>query len=125
MGIDTCILVNRVVLKRCTTPQAVTCAAGDSSAYERKGSSLDDVVIVSALRTPICKVCWGCRGCHSVVNRSVFAHENTSPASLHHPQQAKRGWFKDTPVDDLLAAVLKATIDRTGINPAVCVCRQW
>lgn len=65
----------------------MTCAAGDSSAYERKGSSLDDVVIVSALRTPICK--------------------------------AKRGWFKDTPVDDLLATVLKATVDRTGINPAV------
>jgi len=45
----------------------------------------DDVVIVSALRTPIGK--------------------------------AKRGSFKDTHPTDLLAAVLKATIDRTKIDP--------
>jgi acetyl-CoA acyltransferase 1 len=45
----------------------------------------DDIVIVSALRTPICK--------------------------------AKRGQFKDTFPIDLLAAVLKATIDKTNIDP--------
>lgn len=65
--------------------QAAVCSAGDSAAYERNLSNLNDVVIVSALRTPICK--------------------------------AKRGWFKDTPADDLLAAVLKASVDRTGVDP--------
>lgn len=35
-----------------------------------------------------------------------------------HPSQAKRGGLKDTLADDLVATVLKATIDRTGINPA-------
>lgn len=45
----------------------------------------EDIVIVSALRTPIGK--------------------------------AKRGGFKDTPPDDLLAAVIEATIKRTGIDP--------
>lgn len=32
------------------------CAAGDSSAYQRRNSALDDVVIVAALRTPLTKV---------------------------------------------------------------------
>ncbi len=36
--------------------QAKACAAGDSAAYERRASGTDDVVIVSALRTPITKV---------------------------------------------------------------------
>lgn len=31
------------------------CSAGDSAAYERRVSPLDDVVIVCALRTPMCK----------------------------------------------------------------------
>eukprot|EP00882_Tetradesmus_deserticola_P002071 GHRQ01002219.1.p1 GENE.GHRQ01002219.1~~GHRQ01002219.1.p1 ORF type:complete len:461 (+),score=229.43 GHRQ01002219.1:155-1537(+) len=31
------------------------CSAGDSAAYQRRNSSLDDVVIVSALRTPLTK----------------------------------------------------------------------
>ncbi|CAL8469403.1 g8944 [Coccomyxa elongata] len=35
--------------------QAKACAAGDSAAYERRASGTDDVVIVSALRTPITK----------------------------------------------------------------------
>jgi len=48
--------------------------------------SPDDVVVVKALRTPICK--------------------------------ARRGAFKDTSPDDLLLAVLRATISTTGINPA-------
>lgn len=64
-----------------TNPTSV----GDSAAYERRGVSLDDVVIVSAVRTALCK--------------------------------AKRGGFKDTPADDLVAAVLKETIRRTGVEP--------
>lgn len=35
--------------------QRVPTSAGDSAAYERRSSSADDVVIVSALRTPICR----------------------------------------------------------------------
>lgn len=35
--------------------QSQQCAAGDSAAYARRNSTLDDVVIVSALRTPITK----------------------------------------------------------------------
>eukprot|EP00897_Mesotaenium_endlicherianum_P001829 jgi/Mesen1/1674/ME000137S00587 len=61
------------------------CAAGDSAPYERTTDFSDDVVIVSALRTPICK--------------------------------AKRGSFKDTFPDDLLAPVLKAVIEQTGVRP--------
>ena len=68
-------------------PQGNACSAGDSAAYERRGGSLDDVVIISALRTPICK--------------------------------AKRGGLRDTPADDLLATVLKATLQQTGVEPAV------
>lgn len=60
-------------------------SVGDSAAYQRRNVSLDDVVIVSAVRTPMCK--------------------------------ARRGGFKDTPVDDLIAAVLKETIARTGVEP--------
>ncbi|KAL4458860.1 hypothetical protein ABPG75_013725 [Micractinium tetrahymenae] len=60
-------------------------SAGDSAAYERRALSCDDVVIVSACRTALCK--------------------------------AKRGGFKDTPVDDLIAAVLKETIRRSGVEP--------
>ncbi len=44
-------------------------------------------------------------------------------ASLQGPHsrvQAKRGGLKDTLPDDLLLAVFKATLERTGINPAVC-----
>lgn len=36
--------------------QTMNCSAGDSAAYERRGPALDDIVIVSALRTPITKV---------------------------------------------------------------------
>ena len=49
--------------------------------------SPDDVVIVSALRTPITR--------------------------------GRKGPFKDTYPEELLAAVLKATISKTGINPAL------
>ncbi|KAI9145407.1 Thiolase, N-terminal domain-containing protein [Paraphysoderma sedebokerense] len=47
----------------------------------------DDVVIVSALRTPITR--------------------------------ARKGGLKDTHQEEMLAAVLKATIERTGLNPAL------
>lgn len=36
--------------------RAQACAAGDSSAYARRPATLDDVVIVAALRTPLTKV---------------------------------------------------------------------
>ncbi|XP_039005710.1 3-ketoacyl-CoA thiolase 2, peroxisomal-like [Hibiscus syriacus] len=56
------------------------CSTGNNTAFG------DDIVIVAACRTPICK--------------------------------SKRGGFKDTPADDLLAPVLKALIDRTKVNPS-------
>ncbi|KAK3414771.1 hypothetical protein EUGRSUZ_H00090 [Eucalyptus grandis] len=65
---------------------ASICAAGDSAAYQRSGSFGDDIVIVAAYRTALCK--------------------------------SKRGGFKDTYPDDLLAPVLRALIDKTKINPS-------
>lgn len=65
---------------------ASNCMAGDSSAYHRTTAFGDDVVIVAAHRTPLCK--------------------------------AKRGAFKDTYPDDLLAPVLKALLEKTNLNPA-------
>ncbi|KAH7444837.1 hypothetical protein KP509_02G094100 [Ceratopteris richardii] len=53
---------------------------------ENAADRMDDVVIVAAYRTPICK--------------------------------AKRGSFKDTLPEDLLTPVLKALVERTGIDPA-------
>ncbi|XP_050371997.1 3-ketoacyl-CoA thiolase 2, peroxisomal [Argentina anserina] len=60
---------------------ASVCAA----AYARNQVFGDDVVIVAAYRTPLCK--------------------------------AKRGGFKDTYADDLLAPLLKAVLDKTNLNP--------
>ncbi|KAG6667788.1 3-ketoacyl-CoA thiolase 2, peroxisomal-like [Carya illinoinensis] len=65
---------------------ASACLAGDSAAYHRTSLFGDDVVIVAAHRTPICK--------------------------------SKRGSFKDTYPDDLLAPVLKALIEKTNLNPS-------
>ncbi|GLT72923.1 hypothetical protein SLA2020_448170 [Shorea laevis] len=65
---------------------ASACLAGDSAAYHRTAVFGDDVVVVAAYRTPICK--------------------------------AKRGGFKDTYPDDLLAPVLKALIEKTNLNPS-------
>ncbi|XP_008804745.1 3-ketoacyl-CoA thiolase 2, peroxisomal [Phoenix dactylifera] len=62
------------------------CAAGDSAAYQRSSCFGDDVVIVAACRTAICK--------------------------------SKRGGFKDTHPEDLLAPVLKALLDKTKLNPS-------
>jgi acetyl-CoA acyltransferase 1 len=64
----------------CSSP----CMAGDSAPYARTTDFLDDVVIVAAYRTPICK--------------------------------AKRGGFKDTYPDDLLAPVLRAVVDSVGVK---------
>ncbi|KAH7433604.1 hypothetical protein KP509_07G077000 [Ceratopteris richardii] len=69
-----------------TSLVASPCVAGDSVAYERASDYNDDVVIVAAYRTPLCK--------------------------------SKRGGFKDTYADDLLAPVLKAVVERTGLDPA-------
>ncbi|CAK0784137.1 3-ketoacyl-CoA thiolase 2, peroxisomal [Coccomyxa viridis] len=66
--------------------QKNNCSAGDSAAYERRGAASDDIVVVSALRTPITK--------------------------------GKRGGLKDTLPDDMMEAVFRATIQRTGVNPA-------
>ena len=63
-------------------PLASSCR---SSALQAAPTSPEDVVIVSALRTPITR--------------------------------AKKGGLKDTPADDLLATLLKATVDRTGLDP--------
>lgn len=65
---------------------ASNCLAGDSAAYHRTAAFGDDIVIVAAYRTAICK--------------------------------AKRGGFKDTLPDDLLAPVLKALIEKTNLNPS-------
>jgi len=75
--------VNRLVaqVKAGLTPVPVS-----SSAYGGVGTkSPDDVVVVSALRTPI--------------------------------GRAGKGVFKDTMPDDLLKAVLEATLQRTGVSP--------
>ncbi|WOL09912.1 3-ketoacyl-CoA thiolase 2, peroxisomal-like [Canna indica] len=64
----------------------VACAAGGSANYQRSSCFGDDVVIVAAFRTAICK--------------------------------SKRGGFKDTHPEDLLAPVLKALLDKTQLNPS-------
>ncbi|GLT68580.1 hypothetical protein SLA2020_407950 [Shorea laevis] len=71
----------------CDSPiSASACLAGDSAAYQRASLFGDDVVIVAAYRTAICK--------------------------------SKRGGFKDTYPDDLLAPVLRALIEKTNLNPS-------
>ncbi|KAF5204756.1 3-ketoacyl-CoA thiolase, partial [Thalictrum thalictroides] len=65
---------------------ASICLAGDSAAYQRTASFGDDVVIVAAYRTALCK--------------------------------SKRGSFKDTFPDELLAPVLKAVVEKTNVNPS-------
>ncbi|RZC79952.1 hypothetical protein C5167_042527 [Papaver somniferum] len=62
------------------------CSAGDSAAYQRTAAFGDDVVIVAAYRTALCK--------------------------------SKRGGFKDTLPDDILAPVLRAVMEKTNVNPA-------
>lgn len=64
------------------------CAAGESASnsYHRTAAFGDDIVIVAAYRTAICR--------------------------------AKKGGFKDTPAEDLLASVLKAVVEKTKLNPS-------
>ncbi|KAA8543465.1 hypothetical protein F0562_021040 [Nyssa sinensis] len=71
---------------RASSLSASICRAGDSAAYHRTAAFGDDVVVVAAYRTAICK--------------------------------SKRGGFKDTLPDDLLAPVLKALIEKTNLNPS-------
>ncbi|CAM8888486.1 hypothetical protein QQ045_027119 [Rhodiola kirilowii] len=68
-----------------TQLKASVCAAAAGNGHQRKTDSGDDVVIVAAYRTPICK--------------------------------SRRGGFKDTHADDLLAPVLKALIEKTKLDP--------
>ncbi|XP_039072130.1 3-ketoacyl-CoA thiolase 2, peroxisomal isoform X2 [Hibiscus syriacus] len=65
---------------------ASVCLAGDSASYQRTNLFGDDVVIVAAYRTALCK--------------------------------SKRGGFKDTYPDDLLAPVLRVLIEKTNLNPS-------
>lgn len=106
--------------------QSQQCAAGDSAAYARRNSTLDDVVIVSALRTPITKVryLWVLSEREEEEEREKnFRHRaETSkpyrpPPPRFYVKQAKRGGLKDTSPDDLLSAVFEATIQRTGVDP--------
>lgn len=96
--------------------QAAPTAVGDSAPYARRAPSLDDVVIVSALRTPITKVrvCVRERGW-----KGRRGGKSRSPTPLPSEPQAKRGGFKDTLPDDMLAAVITATLQRTGVEPEV------
>ncbi|XP_072993568.1 3-ketoacyl-CoA thiolase 2, peroxisomal-like isoform X2 [Typha latifolia] len=87
------VLLNHLLPSSSSSPYSVdssqlsasVCSAGDSAAYQRSSFFGDDVVVVAAYRTPICK--------------------------------AKRGGFKDTYPEDLLAVVLKAVLDKTKLNP--------
>lgn len=93
VGTRTSVLANHLVASRRGEDQQQQhatlglnpTAVGDSAGYRRAPVSLDDVVVVSACRTPMCR--------------------------------AKRGGLKDTPADDLVAAVLKETLCRTGVEP--------
>ena len=65
----------------------------------------DDVVIVSAVRSAVTKVC-------------------TSLSLLHpsaHPWlcQAKKGGFKDTRPEEILSGVLRAAYTKAGLDPAL------
>ena len=51
-GVCAALLIAKHVLHLQLNPTS----AGDSAPYPRRASSQDDVVIVSALRTPVCKV---------------------------------------------------------------------
>lgn len=76
---------------------------------------MDDVVVISALRTPMCKVFL--KPSTSVKCLCFCKRVHTACCVL----QAKRGALKDCPADDMLAAVLQATVDRTGVEPEVFV----
>lgn len=118
-------------------------------------NALHDVVIVSAVRTPMCKASgrhgtreavtgrgwlsgtgWGVRiggggarreasgkgacwpsTCTQVAARQIATLCPTITALTFLYVQAMVGGFKDTPIDDLVVAVLKETLKRTGVKP--------
>ena len=55
-GPPCCTLVAGGALTGLNVLQVQQCSAGDSAAYDRQAPSLDDVVVVSSLRTATCKV---------------------------------------------------------------------
>ena len=58
----------------CCLLQAQPCMAGDSAGYERRASAEDDVVVVTSLRTPICKVRTSkVSPCHSLALQGLAA----------------------------------------------------
>ncbi|KAJ0092630.1 hypothetical protein Patl1_25887 [Pistacia atlantica] len=71
---------------------AAVCAAGDSSAYHRASVYGDDVPFVNEF-------------CVAELIRTALC-------------KSKRGSFKDTYPDDLLAPVLKALIEKTNLDPS-------
>ena len=81
-------------------------------------------MIVSAVRTPMCKARGAARAeparvqrrfapCSNALSRLALLPSPTPAPCL----QALVGGFKDTPIDDLVVAVLKATLKRTGVKP--------
>nr|QSL78013.1 3-ketoacyl-CoA thiolase like chloroplastic [Nigella sativa] len=80
------VLLQHLIPSSSTTDESTIstsiCRAGVNSPFEKSG---DDIVIIAAYRTPLCK--------------------------------SKRGNFKDTFPEDLLAPVLKAVVERTNVNP--------
>ena len=74
------------------------------------------MVVVSALRTPIGKV----RPAACLPSRTSHAHHRVLHAHncVPSPPQATRGAFKSTTPDDLLLAVLRATVVQSGVAPS-------
>ena len=89
------------VCRRCRTHSVLPSHSPSSSAHPPQ------VVVVSALRTPICKV-WT-----PACLRGKPAQLTTVPLP-----QAARGAFKSTTPDDLLLAVLRATAVQSGVAPS-------
>ena len=87
--------------RRCRTHSVLPSHSPPSSAHPPQ------VVVVSALRTPICKV-WT-----PACLRGKPAQLTTVPLP-----QAARGAFKSTTPDDLLLAVLRATAVQSGVAPS-------
>lgn len=60
------------------------CSAGDSAAYQRRNSTLDDVVIVAALRTPLTKV----SSSSKKLQRSRRCMQTSGSHTVHAPRSA-------------------------------------
>ena len=89
------------VCRRCRTHSVLPSHSPSSSAHPPQ------VVVVSALRTPICKV-WTC----------LPAQQTRTAHDCVPLPQAARGAFKSTTPDDLLLAVLRATAVQSGVAPS-------